>query len=48
MVGVRMPPEVREEIEAWGAEQSPPLKLSEAIRRLLDDALKRTRRKAKR
>jgi hypothetical protein len=50
MVGVRMPIEVREEIEAWGAEQSPALKLSEAIRRLVDIGLAaaKPRRPAKR
>jgi hypothetical protein len=47
MIGLRLAPEMRQEIEDWAAEQSPPLTFSEAIRRLLDDALKRVR-KAKR
>jgi hypothetical protein len=52
MVGLRMPPEERREIEAWGAEQSPPLKFSKAVRQLirygLDAVQKAAARRAKR
>jgi hypothetical protein len=34
MTGVRMPPEERQAIEAWGAEQSPKLRFSKALRYL--------------
>jgi hypothetical protein len=34
-----MPPDERQEIEAWGAEQSPPLTFSEAVRRLIRHGL---------
>jgi Arc/MetJ-type ribon-helix-helix transcriptional regulator len=45
LVGVRMPPESREEIEAWAAEQDDKPSLSEAIRRLIEEAL--AKRKAR-
>jgi hypothetical protein len=39
MVGVRMPPEKRREIENWAAEQEDKPAFSEAVRRLLDIGL---------
>jgi hypothetical protein len=52
MVGLRMPPDERQTIEAWGAEQLPPLTFSEAVRRLIKHGLeavqKATARRAKR
>jgi hypothetical protein len=44
MIGLRLPPEMRREIEEWAAERSPPLTFSEAVRRLIASALKATRR----
>jgi hypothetical protein len=43
MVGVRLEPEFRAEIEAWAAKQEDKLSLAEAIRQLLRIALKRVR-----
>jgi hypothetical protein len=49
MTGVRMPSGERQAIEAWGAEQSPPLTFSKAFRQLaqigLETAAKRAKRK---
>jgi hypothetical protein len=39
MVGVRLEPEFRAEIEAWAAKQQDAPSLAEAIRRLLKQAL---------
>jgi hypothetical protein len=48
MTGVRMPPEERQAIEAWGAEQSPVLNFSKAVRRLAQLGLAATvKRKGK-
>jgi hypothetical protein len=44
MIGLRLPTEMRQEIEEWAADQSPPLTFSEAVRRLLESALKMTKR----
>jgi hypothetical protein len=39
IVGVRMPPEERQAVEAWAADQPDKLSLSKAIRRLVVQAL---------
>jgi hypothetical protein len=39
MTGVRMPPEERQAIEAWGAEQSPKVTFSKALRHLAQRGL---------
>ncbi|MBO0754251.1 MAG: hypothetical protein J2P54_00185 [Bradyrhizobiaceae bacterium] len=43
MIGLRLSQEMRRQIEAWGAVQNPPLSFSEAVRRLLGEALKATK-----
>jgi hypothetical protein len=51
MSGVRMPSDERQAIEAWAAEQSPPLTFSSALRQLaqlgLATAAKRSKRSAR-
>jgi hypothetical protein len=39
MIGVRVPPEMRREIEAWAARQPDSLSFSEAVRRLINRGL---------
>jgi len=39
MIGLRMPPESRRAIEAWAQDQDDKPSFSEAIRRLVDQAL---------
>jgi len=38
-MSLRLPPDERQAIEAWGAEQSPPLTFSKALRQLAQIAL---------
>jgi hypothetical protein len=45
MVGIRLSAEKRQKIEAWASLQADKPSLSEAIRRLLDQALSRRRAK---
>jgi hypothetical protein len=39
LIALRMPPEERQAVEAWAAEQPDKLSLSKAIRRLVSQAL---------
>jgi hypothetical protein len=43
MVGVRMPPEERQAIEGWAAEQTPKLTFSKALRYLAQRGLEAVR-----
>jgi hypothetical protein len=47
LVGVRMSPESRQAIEAWAKDQADKPSLSEAVRRLVDQALASGGRSAK-
>jgi hypothetical protein len=44
LVGVRMPPELRKDVEAWAKHEDDKPSLSEAIRRMIEIVLKKRRR----